>query len=211
MATDVVDAAARRQRLWLEAAIERARLTPTAFARQINVGAQTITRKLDPDNTALLDLRTIAKISQFSGLPPPTNWTDDVEEVPSFREPEAAPYVAAPRDAMAKPVADFIAGRPGVDPWVLNTRALEYKGYLPGDILIVDSTIVDRAQPQDIVCAQVYDSQLGTAETVWRIYAPPFLIAAGPVPALQEPLSLSDRAVAVRGVVLMMFRRRPGG
>jgi len=92
---------------------------------------------------------------------------------------------------------------PGVDPWVMKSRALEHAGYLPGDILIVDLN----AKPQDgdAVCAQIYDRN-GKTETAFRIYEYPFLIAASADPDLRRPVLVDNERASIRGVVMASIR-----
>jgi SOS-response transcriptional repressor LexA len=88
---------------------------------------------------------------------------------------------------------------------VLRSRCLEVAGYVPGDVLMVDMN----AKPEqgDVVCAQVYD-RLGRAETVFRIFEDPFLVASSLDGTFFKPLLIDNERVVVRGVVVASFRDR---
>jgi SOS-response transcriptional repressor LexA len=83
---------------------------------------------------------------------------------------------------------------------------MEDAGYMPGDILIVDLN----AEPErgDCVCAQLYRWQVGTAETIFRIYEEPYLLAATRHPDLRKPLLVDNDRVVIKGVVTEILRAR---
>lgn len=109
---------------------------------------------------------------------------------------------------MDEAVRQIMRGRNATDPWVLRSRAVELAGYLPGDILLVD--LNERARSRDLVCAQVYDWTRGKAETVFRIYESPYLIAASGEQHLLKPFVVDDDMVMIRGVVVGSIRPRRG-
>lgn len=150
---------------------------------------------------------TLQKIADAAGL--------RVMEYPNrpaaLAEAEAVPFVYADSgDAIAqnvdRAVRELTRGRNGRDPWVIKGYALELSGYLPGDIVVVDLNM--QPKPQDIVCALLYDWPGGKAETVFRLYDPPFLLTNSLRFGAQKPLLVDDSSVVVRGVVDGMFRRR---
>ncbi|GGE79306.1 hypothetical protein GCM10007285_03900 [Stappia taiwanensis] len=95
-------------------------------------------------------------------------------------------------------------GRSGVAPWIMRGHALDLEGILPGDILMVD--INRRPAPGDIVCARVTDYTSGAAETVFRLFQPPYVIAhsarLGPV----RPEQVDEVRVSILGVVEGLIR-----
>ncbi|MGH6907913.1 MAG: hypothetical protein ACREDX_08660, partial [Aestuariivirga sp.] len=93
-----------------------------------------------------------------------------------------------------------------IDAWTLNSRALEGAGYRPGDILLV--ALDETPAAGDVVCAQIYDWVKAKAETVFRIFQPPYLVAATSDPQLMRPHLVDDAAVAIKGVVLQSLRGR---
>jgi transcriptional regulator with XRE-family HTH domain len=171
----------------------RTGMNPSAFSHFKN----------DPQNKAQLDPSTIAAISEASGIPP-LQLIEPVA-VRGLAEQESAPYEAVPLESIDGAVKALKAGRNGIDPWVLKSRSLENAGYLPGDVVMVDLNA--RPEQGDIVCAQVYD-RLGRAETIFRIYEHPFLIAATLDRNLFKPHLIDNDRVIVRGVVIATFRER---
>ena len=60
----------------------------------------------------------------------------------------------------------------------------------------------------DVVCAQVYDWSTGRAETVFRIFEPPYLVSASSDPQFLRPLVVDDDKVHIKGVVIQTYRSR---
>ena len=121
-------------------------------------------------------------------------------------ETEALPITDTDND-IGRVLNALVSGRNAANPWTLNSRALEDAGYLPGDILVVDLN----AQPKagDVVCVQIYKWAEGKADTVFRIYEPPYLLAACRDPALRRPLLVDNNHIIIKGVVTECLRRRP--
>lgn len=201
----LVENARRKQLAWVHAILDHRKWRPTRLAREAGIDPSTLSKFLgDPLNIAQLNTLSIEKIAAAGGIPP--YQTQPVSMPRGMAEGEAAPYVTeAPDAALARAIQAAKAGKNGVDPWIMRSRALELAGYLPGDILMVDLN----AEPQDgdAVCAQVYD-KIGRAETVMRIYEKPFLAAATTDRSLSRPLLIDDDRVQVRGVVVASFRAR---
>lgn len=193
-------------RAWLRAVLLHLGWTGLDLSRRIGVAPSTVNRFLnDPEATHRLSPKTLRQIAQVTGFEPmamPGHAGGRLEE------PDAAPYIAGPASdqRLSTAVAAATAGRNAVDPWVLKTRALEAAGYVPGDVLIVDLNA--RPEPNDIVCAQVYDWRRGRAETVFRIYSKPYLVAASSDPAHLKPLVVDGDGVVIKGVVIQSIRGR---
>lgn len=193
---------ADEQRAWLKGVLAKTALAPTALAQKAGLSQPTLTRFLnDPEATHALSARTIAAVERASGMrygpdPRPTG----------FRESEAAPFDVRKSPKGLDFVAQSIGAANGIDPWVLRSRALEGAGYLPGDVLIVD--LNSDPKGGDVVCAQVYDWARSRAETVFRIYEPPYLVAATLDEALRRPFPVDNNTVFVKGVVITMIRLR---
>lgn len=157
----------------------------------------------DPENKAQLDPTTIALIEEASGL---RAYEQSVHAKPrGLAEVESARYDAEPLKVIDGAVKAMKGERNGIDPWVLKSRCLEGAGYLPGDVVLVDLNA--RPQPGDVVCAQVYDRN-GRAETVFRIFEDPFLVAATLDRTLFKPWLIDNDRVIVRGVVIASLRER---
>jgi transcriptional regulator with XRE-family HTH domain len=191
---------------WLAQALEKTGQTPSALARHAGLATTTLTRFLNDRDAPMLSLRSIAKIAHVSGMQP-AGLPVSTGQPRGLAEAEAEPY-AASDDRIDRAVAALINGRNATDPWMLKTRAIEARGYLPGDIVIVD--LNRKPEKNDIVCAQVYQWNAGKAETIWRLFDPPYLIAACFDPALaeqlQRPLLVDNDRVLIKGVVTSCLR-----
>ena len=199
----------RQHRDYLRRVVEHTGKPPTRIAKEIGVAASTLTRLLkdSEDSAATLHARTISKLQQYSGVP---FFAGDPSAPPIFRglAEDAVPFDAKSADpAVSAAIKALIGGLQAADPWTIRTRSLEGKGYLPGDIVIVD--LGRRPEAGDAVCAQVYDWRRGAAETVMRVYEPPYLVAASLDDQLRKPLVVDDDQVIIKGV-LLAHRLRAG-
>lgn len=212
---------ARLHRDWLQSIVSRTGTPPTTLAKVIGVAPSTLTRPLKEGDlgTSTLHATTIDKIVSYTGLPGPLGETSQAVFAPKtvpnrwgrsgFGE-ETLPFDTSAETALAGAVRAMIAGREHVLPVVLQTRALEVAGYLPGDVLIYDLN----GQPNlgDVVRAQVYDRNGEIEETVWRIFSPPVLIGLTRDPSLlPKPLIVDNDRVVVMGTVIGMIRPQSGG
>jgi hypothetical protein len=201
---------------WLVETLAKSGETPTALARRAGVAQTTLTRFLNREDSSMLGLRTITKLVHATGSAPPGM---SMPEAPArspasasggqgFGEEQAeAERFGRPTDAQTpvdKALLALIAGRVAADVWILKTSALIDAGYRPGDFVIVDLNRQPRAG--DVVCAQVYRWTAGTAQTVFRIYEPPYLVAANGDATLRRPLVVDNDQVVIKGVVTHLLR-----
>ncbi|MBL4820387.1 MAG: helix-turn-helix transcriptional regulator [Gammaproteobacteria bacterium] len=175
------------------------------LSRQAGIDPTTLSKFFnDKLQTAGLSTQTIRKIEECTGLPAFKTTKSSVAR--GLSENEAAPYLyfdnTAPHD---RAVRAWINDQPALDPWLLNSRALELLGYMPGDILLVD--LNKEAQTGDVVCAQSLDNR-GGAETIFRTFEPPFLVAASMETALHKPLLIDDDRTTVMGTVVGSVRAK---
>lgn len=190
---------------WLDAARAHANISLAEIARRAGVNNTTLSRfRNRADHVGLLNTLTLRAVADATGFPLTDEVLGESELSPQFREVEAVPYHASDDAPLAAAVEAFIGARNHIVPWVLKTRALEYEGYRPGDIVLVDLNGAPRRGKA--VCAQIYDFDAGKAEIVFRLYEPPFLIAAGPDEALRRPRLIDDTSVAVKGTIELSFR-----
>ncbi|HVV91849.1 MAG TPA: hypothetical protein VHD15_00375 [Hyphomicrobiales bacterium] len=186
-------------RAWLEQIRAATNLPLTRIAAEAGLAESTLTRLFSRTYTGTLHALTIEALKRRFQVPGP-----DQAAQTGLRETEATPYVADESEASDHAVHALLGARPAADPWVLRTRALDLAGYLPGDIVVLDLNATPRHG--DVVCAQIYDFERMRAETIWRIYEPPFLLAASTDPSFRRPVS--DTSVSIKGVVVAAFRRR---
>jgi hypothetical protein len=198
------------QKRWLDGMIQRhsspdRKVTLTDIARRASMNPSTLTQFYNREERGgTLQTFSIRRIADAMGEAVPPDVIGETEQR-GFRDVEAQPYLPEQGDPIADAVMAFVSGRNHLVPWELRTRALEPAGFAPGDVLIMD--LNGEAEPGDVVCAQIYDWQAGKAETVFRVLEPPYLVAAGE-DAWRKPLLATDRAVAIKAVMLMSFRRR---
>lgn len=200
----------RLHREYVRLVVERTRKAPTRIAKDLGIAPSTLTRLLKgPESaTATLHARTLRKLQDYSGIAP--LFGGDPSAPPAFRglAEDAVPFDAKSADpAVSAALKALIGTRKAADPWTIRTRALERIGFLPGDIVIVD--LGRRPEAGDAVCAQVYDWRRVAAETVMRLYEPPYLVAASLDEGLRRPLVVDNEQVIIKGVVLP-HRLRPG-
>jgi DNA-binding phage protein len=195
-------------RQWLRGALAKSGLNPAALAKKASIAPSTLTRFLGGSGNLSFD--TVTKISHATGIAPPMTpeEPESLAPAPAFFENEGEPfdYLSAerPKTRVDTALAALIGDRPAADPWRLASTVLEDAGYLPGDILVVDLNA--RPVEGDVVCAQVYQWQKGTADTVFRIYKPPFLLAATRILLLRKPLLVDNETVIIKGVVTDALR-----
>lgn len=129
---------------------------------------------------------------------------------PGFNESDAAAWIPqGGADADNKAIANSLgANRPGVDVWQIKKNILPVLGYIKDDYIIVDTHKAERAQPGDIVLAQVYDNTKGTASTILRRYEPPVLLPPTTDPDNQKVHVVDGINVVIRGVVWASWRRK---
>jgi hypothetical protein len=189
-------------RAWLVEVMEQTGLKPTPLAKGAGIAPSTVLRQLEDDAPGELSIRTIRKIVETYNVAPPEGFGISAGATPlrGLAEPDAV-FVeqAAPLQGM-KAGADQAV-------WQLKGRGLELEGYLPGDYLLVDFAVA--AETGDVVCVQIYDTQRGDAETVFRVYDRPYLVTATADPqARRKPIAEDGERVVIRGPVVRSWRMR---
>ncbi|MGL4396635.1 MAG: hypothetical protein ACRCS9_08865 [Hyphomicrobium sp.] len=197
-------------RAWLTAVLESTGETPTALARKAGLAQSTLTRFLNSDDSPNLSLRSVAKIAHAAGMDPPGIAASIAPRATqpgrgNFSSPDAAPYQIDETDTFDLAIKTLLSTRRAADAWTLSSTALVTAGYLPGDILLVDLNATPKAG--DVVCAQAYRWNEGRAETVFRIFEPPYLVSTSADPAVRKPLLVDNDRVIIKGVVVGMLRR----
>lgn len=211
------------QQAWLDEIERTLEATPSEIANLSDISPATLTRmRYKQGHNGTLSAAIVDRIVAGTGIeaPPevkPKKYQRSDIASPAVPRPtppagtgglsdhEAEPYIAPKGDPLANLVTAAVAGRVHVVPWTLRSRALEDELCQPGDIMIVDLN----AEPVagDIVCAQLYDFERGTAtRTVFRLFHPPFLVGAGREDGARTP-HLIDGNVGIKGVVELVIRR----
>lgn len=200
----VMENSRRKQIAWVKAILAETGWNQSELARRAGLTHATLSKFLnDPNNSAELATATVGKLQAVSPIPHYENPRGAMPE--GFDEAEAEPYDAGSQDILISRAIEALKGGSNhVQPWVLRTNALENAGYRWGDILAVDMSATPK--PGDVVIAQIYDTQ-GGAETAFRIYHKPYLVASSNSPRHLAP-TLIDQRVDVRGVVVASLRPR---
>jgi hypothetical protein len=192
-------------RAWVRGVLEHLKITPTELARRADIAQSTLTRFLyQPEHPHDLSRRTIAAIARVAGTEPFTMPAagpapSEVVEITDIDDGDTIWRALLKTDRQSNTIQTHI----------MNSRALELVGYLPGDLLIVDSAAVPARG--DVVFAEI-----GATEFVFRIYEPPFLTAASHDERFRRPIIVDSLNVHIRGVVTGSYRSRgrqkaPGG
>lgn len=203
---------ARLHREWLRSLPGLTGKALSRVAEEVGIARTTLTNKLKPSDpgTSTLNAAIIERIVRHHKVPGPGGGPVPAGiALPGMAE-DAAPYAAGGDSTIEQAVRALTAGRSGIDPWTMKSRALELAGFMPGDVVLVDLNASPR--PGDAVCAQVYDWPRDRADTVMRIFqrASPVdvLVARSLDPTIGPPLVVDGDRVVVRGVILP-HRLRP--
>jgi transcriptional regulator with XRE-family HTH domain len=193
---------ADEQFAFIQTVLAQAGWSQTDLANRAGLDPSTLSRFLTKgrDGHALRQ-STIQRIVSASGI-------EFGKIVPSneLAEGEVTPYDFTHSNSQTALMRNLLTGREDLVAWTLHSRAIENLGYRAGDILIV--ALNETPLIGDIVCAQIYDWTKGKAETVFRQYQPPALIAASSDQRLLKPYLLGDNALVIKGVVLHTLRSR---
>jgi AcrR family transcriptional regulator len=205
---------ARLHRNWLRSLPMLTGKSLSQIADEAGIARTTLYNKLRPDDpgTSTLNASIIERIIKVHRVAGPTGGGLPQGAMTHAFAEDAAPFVIGQGDdPAATALRALIAGRNGIDPWTVKTRALELAGYLPGDVVLVDLNALPR--PGDAVCAQVYDWPRMKAETVMRIFerasAVDLLLARSLDPAFATPLLADGERVVIKGVLLPYRMRFP--
>jgi hypothetical protein len=223
VAVPALDAAVSPHARFLLDVIAKTGVKATAIAAKIGVPPSTLTRHLPnakghakPGTPRTMHADVVAKLETFSGLAGPAG-TGTTAAIAPVRRPvggfgdDAARYVAEEAaNAVDDALTALVGNRPNAYRWTVKSRAMERRGLLPGDHVIVDLSI--EAQDGDIVLANaINDRKPHGADTALRILhkvrGVRILLAASDDPALQDPLIVDDDRIAVMGVVTDAVKR----
>lgn len=193
-----------RIRAWIEAILQRTGWSRNRLAIEAGVSPSTIT-DIFSDRKHTTSTSTIAKIERATGMPlRAATGGQDRAGGARFAEPEAV-YLAADSDADGMASHLPVTGEQAI--WRLSSLAIQLIGCLPGDLLLVDPAVSPRAG--DVICVQIYDLERGSAETVFRVYEPPYALTRTAVPYFEpKPLLIDQERVVIWGTVIAVTRWR---
>jgi hypothetical protein len=194
-----------RQREWLQHIVKATDDKPSVIATRSGVSDSTLTRLLNnPAYRHTLTQVTIDRIKAAYNVPGPEEYAvGRPGMLVGFGEAERVDVRREPKELQSV-VGALIGDRKAIEIWRLRTDALIVAGYLPGDLVLVDPAA--EAKPQDLVSARVADWQRGNEQTLFRIFDPPFLVAASQDRTAFKPLLVDPERVQLRGVVIESYR-----
>lgn len=198
MLVNAVDPEAKLVREWLLEVMRRTQMKATPLAKKVGLAPSTLLRALDEDNPSALERRSIKKIVDTFNVPAP-QFADAQFGPLGFEEPDLVLPEASPQGfcgALLEP-NQYVK--------IVNTRAADLAGYLPGDSVLFDMSVTPRAG--DIVEAQVYGAR--DAETIFRYFDPPYLVVRTADPgANQKPQLVDGERIKIVAVALRSLRER---
>lgn len=192
-----MDSLRDKQIEFIDSVLERFGWTATDFARRANLAPSTLSKfRSNDDEGHVLSARTMSKLEAVAAAPPALSGG-------GFAESEASPWIPGKSTSpLETAITALIDGNPARTPWTLAGNSLIGLGYRPGDVLIVD--LNQQPVPGDIVCAQLYHRN--GADTVFRAFEHPFLLAAPPAGELVRPILIDNERALVRGTVMATIR-----
>jgi len=127
---------------------------------------------------------------------------------PGFSDGDAAIWIGKKTEAgkVDTVAAAFGGDAPGIDVWQMNSGAMALDGLLPGDFLLIDSHQSELCRAGDVVVAQNYDWQTGSATSLIRRFEPPVLVAASSDPDSKRVLVVDGNNVVIKGKVIASWR-----
>lgn len=126
---------------------------------------------------------------------------------PGFSESDAAVWIPKRETDPSLAIAAALGvDQPGVDIWQVKSSAMALQGYLPGDLMLVDSHLSERCNPGDVVIAQIYNWNSGEATTILRRFEPPVLIAASTGATERRVHVVDGNNVVIKGKVIASWR-----
>lgn len=180
---------------WYAHLAKKRNQTISRLARDAGLSPATLLRQGYPDWKWAPKLDTLKKLADVTGEAIPQHLIGRTEAF-GFGEPELKPIAATPAEEQP-----FNISR-----WTVNTDALEAAGVFPGDDIWFDSNL--RPEAEDIVIANVYKGV--EAETVMRVWMPPFLVAAEKGRPTISPVEIDGDAprAVILGTMIEVRRTR---
>jgi hypothetical protein len=186
---------------WLRGIETRHGVSPRQIGTRSGVAPSTVYRALDDDGDFVMSFSIMSKISNAFNEPMPG--AQGILARVGFGEGDLVRYEDPPGiEPRAKALGIKHLGR-----WKITSEALNIEGFKPGDVLDFDLSLPP--ERGDIVVAQVYDLKHGSAETVLRLFQPPYLLTRSSDPRVDvRPLYVDGENVVVMGTFVSMQRFR---
>lgn len=197
----------RETKDWLKAMASHLGLSMSQLARNAGMAASTLTRYVnDETDTLTIQQSSLEAVANFTGFRP---YQFPGRSRPGFNEPDAIPFELddrVPAPWVRSAVLEARSGRNGIEAWVMKGAALDAMGILPGDVIIVDQNL--KPKPGDVVVAQIVDYGRGSAETVIRVYQPPYICSHSVRLGPMRPEQVDEDRVSIAGTAIGFLRTR---
>ncbi len=182
---------------WINEIMARRRLEEQQIAELSGVHVSTVYRLAKGKHSSTIG--TIARIAEALEEPPPSGYAATPPARPGGLQEDAVRYVGdIPNDLTPE--------TPNQSVWTIKSRALELAGLLPGDLARLDQSAT--ARPGDVVVAQIYDFERGTAATRIRVFDGFSLVSRSMDPTLNErALPVDGERVLIMGRIDRVLRR----
>ena len=183
---------------WLQMIMERHNVSQRQLGLRAGVSPSTINRAFDTDGNFVMSTSILTKIGGAFGEPPPNVLGDAPARPAGFSESDLVSFVGQ----MAGGKGENNIGR-----WQITSNALNLAGFLPGDVVEFD--LGRHAEAGDVVVAQVVNLQRGSAETVLRLYKPPYLLTRSSDDRVDDrPFYVDGERVSIVGTFKRLLRER---
>jgi hypothetical protein len=190
---------------WLLMIMSKHQVSQRQLGLRSQVSPTTINRALSDDGEFVMSTTIISKISASFGEPPPQGLGLGAGVAPrAHSESDVVPFVGKTSvDGPALEEAIERLFRAQVTSDVLNLE-----GFRRGDV--ADFDLVLKPEAGDIVVAQVKHLQRGgSAETVMRVFQPPYLLTRSTDASIdQRPLYVDGERIVILGTFVRLIRER---
>ncbi len=188
---------------WIAQLMAEHNVTASELARRAGLAESTLTRLMSDTGSGNLPREgTIAKIERAFNTRRPVIQTTNI--------PAGARGVIQDPRVSTKEIAGILSAAAANDlsaleAYMVADRALDLKGYMPGDVLLIDTE--KRPENGDIVAVSFGSPTQSTGRVSLRIYDTLFLISHSTDDSLRRPILNEPGRVQLVGVVQMAVRR----
>lgn len=177
--------------------------TVSQFARRAGLAESTLTRFMNAEGPGnLMREGTIAKIENaFNARRPATRLPQGERQTPERQDASAR---ASNLTSLMQSLRQHET--PEHETFILSDRALDLAGYLPGDLIIVDTS--QRPEIGDVVALRFRSGAARSSTVTLRIYDTPFLTAHSTDDTMRRPLMIEPERIEIIGIVTAAMRER---
>lgn len=201
---------------WFKAQQKKAGVTAEDIAQRMGRSRSNVSHILNGHQRMSLDWAkafadtldvSVAEVLERAGVADPVT----AQQLrPGFAESDAAPMVQQQSSGDGREyyqIAEYLGGKgSGMEIFRVKSRAMCLAGLLMGDYILVDTNLSERAKAGDVVIAQIFKNNSGTATTVIRRFEPPVLVAASADPDDMRVYVVDGTNVVIRGKVVASWR-----